>query len=481
MQKHEQTSVNILDLDAMTLAEMIATGKLTSRHAVETYMHQIEEMNPTVNCVVENRFIKALREADEADRCIREGNVKGRLFGVPISMKESFHVKGMQTTGGLKRRKGFIQDEDATVVKKLKDEGAILLGKTNTPELCFCQETDNKLYGRTNNPRDLTRTVGGSSGGEAAMIAIGGAAAGIGSDIGGSIRFPSHFNGVIGFKSGKFQVSSTGSYPPEHFELQKRMLGIGPITKSVKDAQMLYEIIAEQSPSKKDLSRFTINVLPLTEFPLSKTSSDVVDSIYKMSHEIVTTEREIPPFFKQSALLWQEIMSLDGGKGTGKEAFGTQASRPYYAYITEKLSGKSDIHRYLSWALIGTRLFKPSKKRVLEIENLIAHGDEILTDYLNKRILVLPVYHTSAPKHGVVYSELFSIRKTFLKYIPYVAYANVWGLPALTIPVGKADNGMPISIQLISANGNEDALFQLGQKLEEQSLGYIRANTESPI
>ncbi|MBO1914857.1 amidase, partial [Microvirga sp. 3-52] len=99
---------------------------------------------------------------------------------------------------------------DAELVKKLKSEGAIILGKTNTPELCFCQETDNKLYGRTNNARDTSRTAGGSSGGEAVMISVGGAAAGLGSDIGGSIRFPCHFNGVIGFKSGNSQVSSVG-------------------------------------------------------------------------------------------------------------------------------------------------------------------------------------------------------------------------------------------------------------------------------
>ena len=127
-------------------------------------------------------------------------------------MKESFHVEGMRTTGGLLNRKESIQDADAEVVRKLRNEGAIILGKTNTPALCFCQETDNKLYGRTNNPWDLTRTAGGSSGGEGVLIAIGGAAVGLGSDIGGSIRLPSHFNGVVGFKSGNSQVSSVGVF-----------------------------------------------------------------------------------------------------------------------------------------------------------------------------------------------------------------------------------------------------------------------------
>src|SRR5699024_8066190 len=128
----------------------------------------------------------------------------------------------------------------------LKKAGAIILGKTNTPSLCFCQETENKLYGRTNNPWDVTRTAGGSSGGEGALIAAGGAAAGIGSDIGGSIRFPSHFNGVVGFKPGKYQVSPNGHFPSENTPLQERMLGIGPMGKSVRDIALLYDVIADK-------------------------------------------------------------------------------------------------------------------------------------------------------------------------------------------------------------------------------------------
>src|SRR5699024_11086350 len=125
----------------------------------------------------------------------------------PISIKESFNVSGMKTTGGIIHRQDIIKSRDAITVQKLKDAGAIVLCKTNTPALCFCQETDNKLYGRTNNPWNIKHTAGGSSGGEAALLSVGGAAVGLGSDIGGSIRFPSHFNGVVGFKSGKNEVS----------------------------------------------------------------------------------------------------------------------------------------------------------------------------------------------------------------------------------------------------------------------------------
>src|SRR5699024_10412991 len=144
--------------------------------------------------MVETRINTAVKEAKEKDYRRGESVASGKLYGVPISVKESYAVKDMKTTSGILSRKDVISSEDAEIIKKLKDEGAIILGKTNTPEMCFCQETENKLYGRTNNPWDLNRTAGGSSGGEGSLLASGGSAVGIGADIGGSIRFPSHFN-----------------------------------------------------------------------------------------------------------------------------------------------------------------------------------------------------------------------------------------------------------------------------------------------
>jgi fatty acid amide hydrolase 2 len=131
----------------------------------------------------------------------------------------------------------------------------------------------------------------------------------------------------------------------------------------------------------------------------------------------------------------------------------------------------------MSWALIGASIFKPSKKRVKEIEKFVAQGDEILNDYLQERMLIFPVYHSAAPKHGIVYKEIFSIRKTYEKYMPYIAYANVWGLPSLTIPIGTDEAGMPIAVQLIGKNGNEDALFKLGELIEKEFKSYNRVIT----
>ena len=244
---------HILDADASLLAEWIHNREITSLLATQTYIARIQEINPFINSIVEDRFSQALKEAQAADERILNGTSSGRLLGVPISIKECIDVAGMKTTGGLKHLYDQTKHQDAALVALLRREGAIILGKTNTPALCFYQETDNKLYGRTNNPWNLSRTAGGSSGGEGALIAAGGAPVGIGSDIGGSIRFPAHFNGVVGFKSAKHQVSYEGGFPPVTEPLQARMLGIGAMAKTVRDAILINEIISQKVPESKYL------------------------------------------------------------------------------------------------------------------------------------------------------------------------------------------------------------------------------------
>ncbi len=464
-----------LDMDASELANLIVNGEASSVEIVQTYIDHIKKVDQILNAVVEERFTTALLEAEQMDNQLHSQFKKGPLYGVPVSIKESFHVKDMKTTGGLLSRRNFIATEDANVVSTLRNAGAIIICKTNTPTLCYCQETDNKLYGRTNNSWDISRTAGGSSGGEGALLSVGGAAVGIGSDIGGSIRFPSHFNGVVGFKAGKYQISSNGHFPADHIPIQTRMSSMGPMGKSVRDIELLYRLMAKITPTPKSLTNIQIDFLSKdVDYPLSKQTSDFLDQIESFLSRKFQTNQSIPPFFEDSAQLWQEIMSIDGGKLMGELAFDKNHPNLITTYVKEKLTNKTDIHPYLSWALIGSKLFKPSQNRIKEIEEFIKHGDEKIANYLQHRLLVFPVYHTAAPKHGKVYREIFSIRKTFRKYMPYVAYANVWGLPSLIVPVGQDENNLPISIQIMSVNGNEDLIFQLGKILEAEFRGYIR-------
>lgn len=466
----------ILDLDAIQLALKIKSGEITSLEATKIYIKQINKTNPFINAMIEERFTEALAEAKECDEVITNGEAKGRLFGVPISIKEAYNVAGLKTTSGLLHRKDLIEDEDSEVASLLRKEGAIILGKTNTPTLCFCQETDNKIYGKTNNPWNLNFTSGGSSGGEGALIAVGGVAVGIGSDIGGSLRFPGHFNGVITFKSGDDQVSQKGHYLYVKDPYQYSMLGMGAVAKSVNDAELINDIISKQQAKDVEIGNFQITIPNKhPKYPLDEDTEKLLLSIKDFFSASQVVREEFPPMFEEFATIWQLIMSIDGGNSIKKAAEGTIGSfNPFKEFTKEKLTGKSDWHSYLTWALIGTRLFKPSKRQLAILLEKLAIAKQKNKEFLKNNILILPVYHSPAKEHGQIYRELFSITKSYRKYIPYVAYANTLGLPALTIPVGENSAGMPIAFQLVSAVGNEKALFHFGRMLEQSFRGYVR-------
>lgn len=466
---------DVLAMDATTLAARIRAGAISSTAATEAYITHLQHANPALNCLVEERFAAARAEAGQADARRAQGDAQGRLFGVPVSIKEAFDVAGMRTTGGLRHRRDAVATQDADTVARLRGEGAIVLGKTNTPTLCFCQETDNKLYGRSNNPWDVTRTTGGSSGGEAALIAIGGAAVGLGSDIGGSIRFPAHFNGVIGFRSGQGQVSQQGHFPFVEDPWQERMLGLGALAKSVDDAELINAIVAKAPPPSVDMAAFSL-VVPRAHprYRLDASSARLLDSVRAFLGTQGPVTEETPPAFEQMAQWWQLIMAVDGGAGIARLAFDGKPARPWREYLRELIWHNSSYHRYLSWALIGAAMFRPSAAKWQRLLTGLQQADAAMARYLHQRVLVLPVYHGGALPHGGVYGEIFSIRHTFLRVMPYTAMPNVLGQPVLTVPVGTDEHGMPLAVQLVAACGNEAALFHVGRQLTQHFRGYVR-------
>jgi fatty acid amide hydrolase 2 len=462
-------------MDATSLAQKIKAKEISCLEAADAYIGHLEKVNPTVNFMVEDRFEQAREEAVRCDGLVAKDSIKGKLFGVPVSIKESFDVAGMRTTGGLSHRKDKVETEDAPAVSLLRGEGAVVLCKTNTPTLCFCQETDNKLFGRTNNPWDLSRTAGGSTGGEGALIAVGGAAVGLAADIGGSVRFPSHFNGVVGFKSGALQVPSSGLMPEFKDPYQEYMLGIGAIAKSVADAELVNSIISVTKPRETDPALFDLYIPePHGKFPVGDETALIINRIREELSGSITVKTEQPPLFEKAALYWQLIMSIDGGRSIAELAFAGERPRAVGEYLKETAFGNSALHRYLTWAIIGAGLFKPKAAQLKTLKEEMKSAKKAVVEYLANSVLLLPVYHSTAPAHGELYRDIFSIRKTFLKYMPYVAFANLWGLPALTVPVGTDQSGLPIGVQLISLVGNEQAIFYFGRILEERFRGYKR-------
>jgi amidase len=198
---------------ATALAKAIRAKEISSEEVVNAYLRRVEAVNSKLNAVVQFTAEAALAQAREADATLARGAIKGPLHGVPFTVKDNIDTAGVICTVGTKGRTSFVPTQDATIVTRMRTAGAILLGKTNLPELALAFATDNLVYGRTNNPYDLSRTPGGSSGGEAAIMAAGGSPLGLGNDFGGSIRLPSHWCGIAGIKPTSGRVPRTGNFP----------------------------------------------------------------------------------------------------------------------------------------------------------------------------------------------------------------------------------------------------------------------------
>jgi amidase len=233
---------------AKQLAQYIQSKQASSSEIVLAHLKQIEKINPVLNAINQVDNERILQAAAEADRLLSNGKLIGPLHGVPISVKDNILTEGIITTSGCKAFSSNIPDRDATVIKRLKAAGAIVLGKTNMPDFAMCWDTDSSAYGKTNNPYDLTKTVGGSSGGEASIIAAGGSPLGIANDGGGSIRLPSHYCGIAGFRPSIGLVPTTGLFPATESGFASgaagKILSVSPMARFVEDLIYTLPILA---------------------------------------------------------------------------------------------------------------------------------------------------------------------------------------------------------------------------------------------
>src|SRR4051794_14696354 len=235
----------ILAASGAALARAIRERQITSRAVVESHVARARRVNPGLNAIIRDRYAAALREAELADEktlSVHRDDLPP-LHGVPCTIKEAFAFEGMPNTAGLWARRDVVATEDATVVKRMRGAGAIPLGVTNISELCMWFESENKVWGRTRSAYDGARTAGGSSGGEGAIVGAGASPIGLGSDVGGSIRMPSFFNGVFGHKPTGGIVPSTGNHPPARNDVE-RFVTCGPLVRRAEDLMPVLRIIA---------------------------------------------------------------------------------------------------------------------------------------------------------------------------------------------------------------------------------------------
>jgi amidase len=448
---------------ASKLARAIRTEEVSSEEVVEAYLQRIEEVNPKLNAVVQLITDDARAQAREADASLKRGEIKGPLHGVPITIKDNIDAAGLICTGGTKGRASFIPKQDATVVTRMRNAGAILLGKTNLPELALAFETDNLIYGRTNNPYDLSCTPGGSSGGEAAIIAAGGSPLGLGNDMAGSIRIPSHFCGIAGIKPTSGRVPWTSDFPHSS-GLLNAFWQIGPMARFVEDLILTLPVIAGVDgrdptvvpiplgdPNKVDLKSlrmafYTDNGM-IT--PTPETIKVVMKTAKLLSDTGMAMKEDRPEGVDKSFGLWLDLFRADGGAEVRR---------------TLQLAGTTELHPWLQGLLDrANQMTSP------EFADLMAKWHKFRSSMLSFMekydAIICPVNaYPALPHGGTLDKRVISVS--------YTMTYNLTGWPVAVVRAGTSPEGLPIGVQVVARPWREDLALAISKHVESTLNGW---------
>jgi fatty acid amide hydrolase 2 len=471
-------------LSAAELARRIRDRESSAHDVVLAHVRRVQEVDGALNAVVEDRFGAALDEARRADEHLATLSAGERaglppFFGVPCTIKEAFALEGMPNTGGLFARKGRKATEDATCVKRLRAAGAIPLGVTNVSELCMWLESDNRVYGRTNNAYDGTRTSGGSSGGEGAIVGAGGSPFGLGSDVGGSIRMPAFFNGVFGHKPSGGLVPSSGQFPCAENDAL-RYLASGPICRRAEDLMPLLRVLA--GPDGKDARARPI--------PLGEPDDVDVDGmrvVLVRRNHIVEVEPELAQALDRAASalsargarviearidklaasleMWSAMMHAAGGDSFA-EFMGSGVAVNAVGELARWTVGRS--HHTLP-AIVLALVEKVPDLFPARAEALVAQALELRHDVESLigpgGVMLFPPFPRIAPKHN---RPLL----TPLDFA-YTAVFNALESPVTAVPLGLGSRGLPLGVQVVGVHGEDHVPIAVANALEESFGGWV--------
>jgi amidase len=448
------------------LADAIRTGAFSAEAAVTAHLQRIATVNPALNAVVRLNAELALVQARAADDELARGVIRGPLHGVPMTVKDSLDTAGVLSTGGTTGRATYVPRRDATVVARLRAAGAILLGKTNTPELTLSFETDNLLHGRTNNPYDLRRTSGGSSGGAAAIIAAGGSPFDDGSDTGGSIRLPAHFCGIAGLRPTPGRVPRTGHILPPAGALEA-LTTLGPMGRCVDDLVLLLPILAGtdwrdatvvpvalSDPATVRLAdqRVAVHTDNGIMTPTAETVAVVRASADALANAGLSVVEARPPGIEQTAELFTGLMRSDGNETTQLllDLYGTTVPHPWL-----RRSPPAPGEPAPSAAGMARWLFRWGTFRNTMLNFLEAYD-----------VILCPVCAFPAIPHGT------SDDPDKVHGFTYTKTYNLTGWPAVVVRVGTTADGLPLGVQVVARPWREDVALAVALYLEGVSGGW---------
>ena len=448
------------------IATQIRRKEVSPVEVARAHLDRIERLNPSLNAFIDYQPEAVLVQARVAEKAILRGEDLGPLHGVPLSIKSSIDVAGHRCEAGSRLRAGRVAAVDAPLVTRLRAAGAVILGVTNAPELLMAWETDNLLYGRTNNPWDLTRTAGGSSGGEAAAIAAGLSAGGVGSDGGGSIRVPAHFCGICGVKPTPGRIPSTGHYPKAGGPFA--LLGVvGPMARTVEDLKILFAAMAgwdDSDPAAapvdvRDIHETTVRGINVGFFEDDGRTPVTEETLAAVEHAAIClsvcgfrVDAFRPDGLDEARERWWEFFGTAGGMMLEPEMRGRESDlspilREFYSWTTA-----APVHTGES--LLAAWLGRDSVR------------EKILLQMRKYPVLICPVAAIPAFLHG---EREWQIEGTTVKYLDawsYCAWFNLLGFPAAVVPAGLSKEGLPIGVQIVGRPWEEEVVLAVAAQLE---------------
>ena len=475
-------------LTATELASLIRERRASSQEVLDAHLGQIARHNPAVNAIVTLDEEQARRRAKEADQALARGEIRGPLHGVPVTIKDVFETAGLRTTSSFKPLANYVPKQDATVVARLRGAGAIIMGKTNTPEMASDGQTNSPLFGCTNNPWNLERTTGGSSGGSAAAVASGMSPLDIGSDIGGSVRSPAHFCGIFGLKPSDYRVPFTGHIPPppgiKGRGLLRYFLTPGPLARSVEDLRLALTIIA--GPDEREWEVPPMPLAPAPERDLRDlrfawsddfgvpVSAEIRTALASLAAELTRfgcrVERCNPPEFDfaQALEVYGELF----------QAVATTRSTPFHIprFIWRALSERMPRSNPAGRGLMrgaGANL-RGYARALSQRDVFIAKMDHFLADWdaWLCPVVALPAFPHLRSRNPI--EQLRAMVEVDGQKIPYLLATtmytglfNLTGNPVVVLPLARTKEGLPIGVQVVGPRWKDMALLAVAEQLTQ--------------
>jgi amidase len=466
---------NLVFATVHELATAIRQRHLSATEVLEAYLAQIARHNPALNAIVTLDEEQAQIRAQEADTALARGEVWGLLHGVPITIKDSIETAGLRTTSSYPPLADYVPSTDAPAVARLRAAGSIILGKTNLPTLAGDAQTDNPLFGRSNNPWDVTRTPGGSTGGGAAAVAAGLSPLEIGSDYGGSVRIPAHYCGIYTIKPTDHRVPETGHIPELPGAPRVRhMPQIGPLARSVEDLIMALRLIA--GPDGRDWKIPPVPLEPaperaLREYRLAWTddfggvpvTADTKTALAKLAGELqglgTPIERCFPTAFDFTTAweTWGELSQAEVGSTMSREE---EESRARFGAALD-----SDVPISRGVARIVNATMRQYTAILMKRDGLIAALEQFFDSW---DALLCPVTVGPAFPHCPTGTPI-AVDEHTVPYLPavlaYTSPFNLTGHPAVVLPLGRSAEGLPIGLQIVGRRWSEMQLLAIAARL----------------